>query len=103
MKEYELSEPLTEEFFIYLKNFGTVEPVSKLDTGFYQFTKPNWFSIKGLIGDTSIEVRFKSDTMDITADFLRILILKFSDKPDITYLHQCEQVREDKIKKYLSH
>ena len=98
MKEYQLSDPLTEEFFQYLKSFGTVEQVSKLDDGYYTFSKPDWFSIKGLVGDTTVEVRFTPATMDITSDFLRMLFAKFTAEPDIAYLKQCEASRNEQIK-----
>ncbi|HJJ36041.1 MAG TPA: hypothetical protein O0X27_02565 [Methanocorpusculum sp.] len=103
MKEYQISEPLTEEFFRYLQQFGTVEQVSKLDDGYYTFSRKNWFSIKGLVGDNRVEVRFNPATMDVTTDFLRMLFAKFGPDPDIAYLRKCMAIRDAEIERILKH
>jgi hypothetical protein len=79
MKEYQLSEPLTKGFFEYLKHFGRVESVPGLGDGYYNFEKTNWFSIKGFVGDDTVEVRFKREVMDTTSDFLRILFTAYRE------------------------
>ena len=70
MKEFLLDAPVIKEFFSYLGNFWQVEALPNVGEGFYKFVKPDWFSIKGFSGDTTVEVRFKKEVMDLTADFL---------------------------------
>jgi len=103
MKEYQVSEPLSEEFFRYLKHFGTVEKVAKLDDGYYTFSRPNWFTIKGLIGDDRIEIRFNPATMDTTAGFLRMLFARFGPDADIAHLKQCMAACDAEITALLKH
>ena len=102
MKEYTLDEPLTAGFFAYLKYFGRVEMLAALGDGYYSFSKPGWFSIKGFAGDTSVEVRFCRETMDITTDFLRLLFLTYHggiEKTEIDLLKAKEKIREEQIRK----
>lgn len=103
MKEYQLSEPLTAGFFEYLKHFGHVESVPGLGDGYYNFEKPDWFSIKGFVGDNTVEVRFKREVMDTTSDFLRILFTAYREDgtADIAWLKEKERTRNAQIKKIL--
>jgi hypothetical protein len=77
MKEFLLDEPVTPEFFSYLSTLGQVEALPNVGKGFYKFEKPDWFSIKGFAGDTTVEVRFKKEVMDLTADFLYFLFSSY--------------------------
>ena len=97
MKEYQLDEPISKEFFEYLKYFGRVTALEEMGDGYYNFEKPNWFSIKGFAGDTTVEVRFKRETMEITTDFLYLLFSSFKEGADITALKEKEKFRQKRI------
>ena len=104
MKEYMLDEPLSADFFEYLKHFGRVEALEALGDGYYNFTKEGWFSIKGFSGDTSVEVRFNRDVMDMVSGFLRMLFLRYrpgsgQDGADIAELKEKEKALEEQIKR----
>lgn len=101
MKEYQIDEPLSKEFFDYLKHFGRVTSLEEMGDGYYSFEKPNWFSIKGFAGDQTVEVRFKRETMEITTDFLYLLFSFFKDGADIAYLKEKEMFREKRIAELL--
>ncbi|HJJ38849.1 MAG TPA: hypothetical protein O0X42_01815 [Methanocorpusculum sp.] len=104
MKEYVTDEPVPAGFFEYLKHFGRVELLAALGEGYYSFSKPGWFSIKAFAGDTSVEVRFTRETMDITTDFLRMLFLAYHDDmeiPEIDALKAKEKVRDEQIRKII--
>ncbi len=102
MKEFLLSAPVTEDFFECLNNFGTVESLPNVGEGFYKFEKPDWFSIKGFAGDTTVEVRFKKEVMDLTADFLYLLFSAYRDgAPDLTLLRQREQAVGKRVNEFL--
>ncbi len=79
MKEFLISEPVPEGFFLFLSHFGTVESLSEIAEGFYTFEKPDWFTIKGFAGDTTLEVRFKKEVMNLTFDFLFLLFTTYKD------------------------
>jgi len=102
MKEFLLDAPVTEDFFSYLKNFGTVESLPNVSEGFYKFEKTDWFSIKGMSGDTTVEVRFKKEAMDLTVDFVYLLFSSYREgAADLSLLKQREQTIEKRVKERL--
>ena len=102
MKEYLLDIPVTKEFFAYLGNFGKVEALPDVGEGFYKFEKPDWFSIKGFAGDTTVEVRFKKEVMELTSDFLYLLFASYREGTmDLSLLKQREQAIGERAKKRL--
>lgn len=102
MKEFLLSDPVTEDFFQFLGNFGCVESLANVGAGFYKFEKDDFFSIKGFVGDTMVEVRFRREVMKITVDFLYSLFHFYQDgKPDIATLKRREAGVEKRVKKCL--
>jgi hypothetical protein len=102
MKEFLLDAPLTEEFFTYLMDFGSVESLPNVGEGFYKFEKPDWFSIKGFAGDTTVEVRFRKEVMDLTSDFLYSLFTSYREgKVDLSVLKQREQAVGKRVRKHL--
>ena len=102
MKEFLLDAPVTEDFFSYLKNFGTVESLPNVSEGFYKFEKTDWFSIKGMSGDTTVEVRFKKEAMDLTVDFVYLLFSSYREgAADLSLLKQREQAIEKRVRERL--
>jgi len=102
MKEFLLDAPVTEEFFTYLKDFGTVESLPNVGEGFYKFEKTDWFSIKGFSGDTTVEVRFKKEVMDLTVDFVYFLFASHKEgKIDLSVLKKREKAVGERVRKHL--
>ncbi|WP_292518211.1 hypothetical protein [Methanoculleus sp.] len=102
MKEFLLDAPVPAGFFTYLGNFGQVESIPNIGEGFYRFEKPDWFSIKGFIGDTTVEVRFKKEVMDLTVDFLYFLFSFYREGPrDLSALKQREQAVGRRVRERL--
>ncbi|MDO8842626.1 hypothetical protein [Methanocalculus sp.] len=102
MKEFLISEPVPEGFFLFLSHFGTVESLPALGEGFYKFEKTDWFSIKGFTGDTMLEVRFKKEVMNLTVDFLFFLFTSYKDGDyDLVKLKMREENLGRKICEFL--
>jgi hypothetical protein len=102
MKEFLLDAPVTKEFFAYLGNFGQVETLPNVGEGFCKFEKPDWFSIKGFAGDTTVEVRFKKEVMDLTVDFVYSLFASYREgTTDLSVLKQREQAIGERVRKHL--
>ncbi len=102
MKEFLLDTPVTKEFFAYLGAFGQVEALPNLGEGFYKFEKPDWFSIKGFAGDTTVEVRFKKEVIDLTVDFVYSLFSTYHEgKIDSSVLKRREEAIGVKVRKHL--
>ena len=62
MKEYVLNEPLTEGFLKFLEQFGTVKHIEHLRKPYFSFEKDLFISIKGFVGDSNFEVRYKKES-----------------------------------------
>jgi hypothetical protein len=101
MKEFLLDAPVTKEFFTYLGNFGQVEALPNVGDGFYKFEKPDWFSIKGFAGDTTVEVRFKKEVMELTSDFLYLLFASYGEGMDLLLLEQRENAIDERVRRHL--
>ncbi|NTU99627.1 MAG: hypothetical protein HGA55_00685 [Methanoregulaceae archaeon] len=102
MKEFLLDAPVTKEFFACLGHFGQVEALPNVGEGFYKFEKVDWFSIKGFAGDTTIEVRFKKEVMDLTSDFLYLLFASFREGTmELSILKQRELAIEQRVRVHL--
>ena len=102
MKEFLLDAPVTTEFFAYLGTFGQVEALPNVGEGFYKFEKPDWFSIKGFAGDTTVEVRFKKEVMDLTVDFVYFLFASYREGTiDLSVLKRGKRAIGERVRKHL--
>jgi hypothetical protein len=74
MKEYMLNEPLTEGFLKFLENFGTVRFLEQLRKPYFSFEKELFISIRGFVGDSNVEVRYKKEFQDLVGDYFHLLL-----------------------------
>ncbi|MDD1701352.1 MAG: hypothetical protein LUQ31_00040 [Methanoregula sp.] len=81
MKEFVLDEPLTVEFLVFLEGFGTVRSFPHLKRPYFSFEKDRFISIKGFVGDTNVEVRYRKEFSDLTADFFHLLLYYSGEGP----------------------
>jgi len=79
MKEYVLDEPLTGGFLKFLENFGTVRSLDQLRKPYFSFEKEQFISIKGFIGDSNVEVRYKKEFQDLVADYFHLLLFYYGE------------------------
>ena len=79
MKEYQLDEPLTSDFLVFLEGFGTVRSFSHLRRPYFSFEKDRFISIKGFVGDTIVEVRYRKEFSDLIADFFHLLLYYYRE------------------------
>ena len=100
IKEYVLDEVVTKAWVDFLKDFGQVTFLDGLAQPFYSFDKKYFFTIKGLLGDTKIKVIYRRNTMNMTAEFLQVLLNTFSETDaDRSIVKQLERYLLDKIEK----
>jgi hypothetical protein len=103
MKEFLMDRPVSADFLRFLEPFATVELLPGIGEGFYRVEKAGCFSVKGLVGDTAMEVRFRPEAMDLTVDFLYSLLYWYRDgDPDLPKLHQLDAVLADRLAKRFS-
>jgi hypothetical protein len=74
MKEYVLDAPLTEGFLKFLEQFGTVRHLEQLRKPYFSFEKDLFISIKGFVGDSNVEVRYKKESQDLVSDYFHLLL-----------------------------
>jgi hypothetical protein len=96
MKEYVLDEPLTEGFLKFLEQFGTVRSLEQLKKPYFSFEKESFISIKGFVGESNVEVRYKKEFSDLVADYFHLLLYyERQGKPGISALKgQEESIRQ---------
>ena len=74
MKEYALDGPVTEAFLAFLEHFGRVRCLRHLKKPYFSFEKEHFLSVKGFIGDESVEVRYANEGKEIVADYFHLLL-----------------------------
>jgi hypothetical protein len=79
MKEYVLDEPLTPAFLEFLQLFGTVKVYPHMKRPYFSFEQEHFISIKGFAGDTSVEVRYRKESFDLTSDYFHLLLFYSRD------------------------
>lgn len=79
LKEFVLDEPLTPDFLAFLQEFGTVKEFPHMKRPYFSFEQEHFLSIKGFTGDTSVEVRYKKEGIDLTGDYFHLLLYYFRD------------------------
>ena len=77
MNEYLLDEQITPVFLEYCRHFGEVKLLVNLDPPFYSFIKNPFFTVKGLVDDWSMHVKFWKDQIEPAMEVLQILINEY--------------------------
>ena len=104
MKEYVLDEPLTEGFLKFLETFGTVRFLDQLKKPYFSFEKEHFISIKGFVGDSNVEVRYKKESSDLVADYFHLLLYYYDQgERGIPALKGHEESIREKMKVRLGH
>lgn len=100
MKEFLLDRPVTAGFLRFLEPFATVELLPGIGDGYYRVEKAGCFSLKGLVGDTAVEARFRPEAMDLTVDFLYALLYWYRDgDPDTEKMKQLNTALTERLAK----
>jgi len=74
MKEYLLDTPLTGEFLKFLTQLGTMRSLEHLKRSYFSFEKEHFISIRGFVGDCTVEVRYKKEFQDLVGDYFHLLL-----------------------------
>jgi hypothetical protein len=77
LREYTLDNQVSEGMIGYLEYFGTVKVLADMAQPFYTFRMGDYFSVKGMVGDTAMFVRFQPGFMPDTEIFFTRLISGF--------------------------
>ena len=92
MREVMVDIPITDEFIDFLRSFGTVMTIGTMGPGCFKYEWKKNFSIKGWIGDATLEIRYRKEVMDLCEEFVEALFCHYHNgKPDIEILRQMEE------------
>ncbi len=64
LKEYLVSEDITREILVHFEEFGTVKILDNLKQPFFSFSKEDYFSVKGMVGDRCLYVRYHEEHIE---------------------------------------
>lgn len=90
MKEFVLSEPLSGDFADYLGNFGEVKVMTLHGKPFLSFEKPYFITVKGILGEDTVEVRYAAGVHDLTADLFHLLLFHYSHGRELEKVKEIE-------------
>jgi hypothetical protein len=90
MKEFVLDEPITEDLADYLRNFGEVKILPLHGKPFLSFEKPYFISVKGVLGEDTVEVRYAAGVHDLTADLFHTLLYHYTKGKEIGKVKEIE-------------
>ncbi len=79
MKEFVLSGPLTRDLADYLGNFGKVEILPLHGKQLLSFENPRFISVKGVLGEDTVEVRYVAGVHDLAADLFHLFLYHYSN------------------------
>lgn len=99
MKEFLLDEPLTPVFLTFLHAFGTVREFPHMKRPYFSFEQEHFLSIKGFIGDLSVEVRYRKEFFDLTSDYFHLLLFYSRDgERGIRKMQEIEESIREKMR-----
>jgi hypothetical protein len=79
MKEFILDEPLSPEFLLFLKSFGTVKQYPHLRRQYFSFEQEHFISLKGFERDPCVEIRYRKEHADLLADYFHLLLFYYRE------------------------
>jgi hypothetical protein len=98
MKEFVLSEPLSGDLAGYLRNFGEVEILTLNGKQFLSFEKPGCISVKGVIGEEKVEVRYAAGVYDLAPDLFHLFLYHYSNGKETGKMQEILAAMEEKIR-----
>jgi hypothetical protein len=101
MKEFVLSEPVTPDLAEYLRNFGEVEILILHGKQFLSFENPRFLSVKGVLGEDTVEVRYAAGVHDLTADLFHLFLYHYSNGKETGKMREILAAMERKIRRPL--
>jgi hypothetical protein len=99
MKEFVLSGPLTPDLAGYLRNFGGVEILSLHGKELISFERPGLITVKGVIGEDTVEVRYAAGAHDLAADLFHLFLYHYSNGKVTGKMREILAAMEGKIRR----
>lgn len=96
MNEFVLDEEVTSQFIDYLSGIGEVRLMKDMEPPFYSFTVPGFFTMKGIVSETSTHVKFRTEVREPGNEIFQILIDQYAPSGvDLDKVRECmRKIRE---------
>jgi hypothetical protein len=101
MKEYVLSGPVTRDLADYLGNFGEMEILTLGGREFLSFENPRFISVKGVLGEETVEVRYAAGVHDLAADLFHLFLYHYSNGKETAKMREILAAMDGKIRRPL--
>ena len=101
MKEFVLSGPLTMDLAGYLRNFGNVEILTLHGKQMLSFEIPRFISVKGVLGEDTVEVRYVAGVHDLTAELFHLLLHYYTNGEEVGKMREILVGLEGRIRERL--
>jgi hypothetical protein len=99
MREFVLSGPLTRDLALYLGNFGKPEVLALNGKEFLSFEDPRFLSVKGVIGENTVEVRYAAGVYELAPDLFHLFLYHFSAGKETGKMREILASLEGKVRK----
>ena len=84
LKEYLVDEEITRETLSYFEDYGKVKILENLKQPFFSFLKEEYFSIKGMVGDQTLYVRYHEEHIDESYELFTTMLAKWVPGSPVT-------------------
>jgi hypothetical protein len=84
LKEYSVDAEVTRELITYFGGFGTVKILDNLKQPFFSFSKEDYFSIKGMVGDQTLYVRYHEEHIEESHDLFTTMLEQWVPQNPVT-------------------
>ena len=98
MKEFVLSGPVTMDLAEYLRNFGKVEILPLHGKEFLSFEKQHIISVKGILGEDTVEVRYAPGVHDLISDLFHLFLYHYSNGKETGKMREILATMDGKIR-----
>ena len=78
LKEYLVNEDVTREILVHFGEFGTVKILDNLKQPFFSFSKEDYFSVKGMVGDRCLYVRYHEEHLEESHELFNTILEQWS-------------------------
>lgn len=80
MHEYLLDETVTPQFITHLTKFGEVRILCDLDPPFFCCTVEDSMTIKGMVHDSQVYIRFNRDRLESLKDLFYNILFEYPEQ-----------------------
>lgn len=95
INEIHLDDHVALPLLNYLADFGELRIFENMDPPFYSFTIPGCFTMKGMVTEKSIHVKFKKEVMEQGRELFQVILAQYREGSDTRMIRAyIQQIQE---------